>query len=116
MDTYKVISAEGARVRSKPSIAPGVVVLYTISRDLVVDVDQSVTTVDGFVWRHSFAHNGWIRSDMLERYAHSAAPDATPSIPPIIFPIDISKELADAIRLIEDGLVLARNALKRFIK
>ena len=72
MDDYIVTSEIGARVRERPTTASDS--LYTLPHEAHVEIDRTCTA-DGAVWCHSPAHNGWIRSDLLERYAHSATPE-----------------------------------------
>jgi hypothetical protein len=107
MDNYKVIATMGAHVREKPSVKAGTKILYTIGYNLDVDIDESVTA-EGAVWRHSPEHKGWIRSDLLDRYAHSAEPtppSTFPTIPPG-YVIAALKDFRDAQALIEHGIKL----------
>lgn len=68
---YIVTALSGANVRRRPS--KDAEILYTLGYNLHVEIDESVTN-EGAVWRHSPEHNGWIRSDLLDRYANSAEP------------------------------------------
>ena len=72
MDDYIVTSEIGARVRERPTTASDS--LYTLPHEAHVEIDRTCTA-DGAVWCHTPKHGGWIRSDLLERYAHSAEPE-----------------------------------------
>lgn len=73
MDRYKVIAPLGAKVRERRSSEPGVLVLNTLSKNTIVDIEGTITE-GGYMWCLSPKHGGWIRSDLLERIAHSAEP------------------------------------------
>jgi hypothetical protein len=81
MDNYKVTALSGAHVRALPDNSDKIEILYTIGYNLNIEIDKSMT-VGGYVWRHSPKHKGWIRSDLIDQYAHSAEPTPPATIPP----------------------------------
>jgi hypothetical protein len=74
MDKYTVIAPNGAKVRKDPTVDSDTVA--TLSKGMTVEVDYT-RQIGPFAWCFIPLSGGWVRSDLLERYAHSATP-ATP--------------------------------------
>jgi hypothetical protein len=75
MDDFITVTA--APLLAKPSHFSDT--LFTLPAGSDVETDESLVS-EGVLWRHCHRKGkggarGWIRSDLLERYAHSAEPE-----------------------------------------